>query len=169
MSGFSGADNNDSILVGLAHKGLSLYGKEARANVLRQYIDSKEHEELNFYINDKYIYPNAPYELRLRGRHVNSATVRFYRTSYTAEQVTRTKDSKWMDDVVSSGAPYRKIIREFEPHAAYEWFSDTLNFALDSVGVYVIEVESDKRSVVCHSPTPNATYLAWWRRPRCRC
>lgn len=144
MSGFSGADNNDSILVGLAHKGLSMYGKEERANILRQYIESKEHEELNFYIKDKYIYPNAPYELHLRGRHVNSATVRIYRTSFTAEQVTRTKDEKWMDDVVSSGVPYRKIFREFEPHEPYVWFSDTIQFAIDSVGIYVIEVESDK-------------------------
>ena len=144
MSGFKKTDDNDSILVGLAYKGLSLYGNEKRANILRRFIDSKEHEELSFRLNDKYIYPNAPYELQLRGRNVGSANVRIYSTPYTAEQVARMKGSDWMDKVVSSGAPYRRIFREFAPHAAYEWFSDTLQFAIDKTGIYVIEVESDK-------------------------
>lgn len=142
LRGFRETEQTDSLLLALAREGLGLYPKEKRAQALRAFIEEKETPMMTFSLSNAYVYPGSPQTLKVHARHMKGASVHFYRTPYTAEDVFRMKDGAWKDKY--AGTPSVTIRKAFEERPAYVWFDEEIAFAADTAGVYIVEVKSSE-------------------------
>lgn len=132
----------DSTLLAAARRGLSLYGKQPRANVLRNFIGRTTQKSLSCGDFPQTLYPGRTCTVGLRSRNVESVQLRFYRLQADATDPVVRKGR--MDDIwkLKKTLMYTERlllsrVREFG------FRTDSLSFAAPEAGVYVCELLAD--------------------------
>ncbi len=135
-------ESEDSLRLFYARKGLQLYGREKRAEELRNVIKRMEQPYIQFHTDRRTIYPGKNISGILSGKNVRKATLRFFRLNLTAA------DNRLIDferDKVKSmlKRPTLTVEHDFDAAPAYRLQADTLSFSLDETGVYMVELSAD--------------------------
>lgn len=135
----------DSIQVVWARRGVELYGRHARAEVLRQLIARKEQPQLRFDAPSHTLRPGQEMRVALTGRNVKQAEVRFFRLDMKASDNRLFRGAAWRD---ARKWPMKKagtLRHDFAQAPAYVSRTDTVAFKLDEKGVYLCELLADGR------------------------
>ncbi len=132
----------DSLRLSYAKKGLQLYGKEKRANELRNFIRRTEQPYLRMVVDNSVIYPGETVKTVLMGKNVRKVQLRFYRLDLTAadERLTNFERKNFKSMLKK---PLQKLDYVFTAAPAYKAQTDTLAFNLGDPGVYCAELIAD--------------------------
>lgn len=139
-----GSDDSlaDSTLLAAARRGLSLYGKQPRANVLRNFIGRTTRKSLGCADFPNTLYPGRACTVGLRSRNVSQVQLRFYRLQADASDPVLRKgraDDIWKlkKSLVRTETLAISGVREFGLR------TDSLSFTAPEAGVYVCELLAD--------------------------
>jgi len=136
----------DSMLLAAARRGLALYGKQARANVLRNYIARRTAPAVESRPLPRVLYPGKAYPLVLRTRNVREAALRFYRLDVAAA------DPVLWNRGAEEAYKRKKRLAHVEKYAIaggkeYAFRTDSVRLTAPEAGVYVCETLADGKSV----------------------
>lgn len=135
----------DSASLALARRGVELYGREPRAEVLRQFIARKEQPQLRFETSSRLLLPGVEARVALTARNVRHAEVRCFRLGMNAADNRLLRGAGWRE---ARKWPMKKVgvlHHDFSLAAAYVSRTDTVSFRPEEPGVYLCELVADGR------------------------
>lgn len=134
---------SDSVLIGWAQRGLALYGKEKRSNVLRNYLSEQARVKLHLIADTDQSLSGRPVAFRLNGRNLRSVELRLYRIAdYDGSHLELPEAYTQKPAAHAAGAPVRLSCR-FGEAPLWREQRDTLTFTPDAPGLYVVEAVAD--------------------------
>lgn len=134
----------DSTLVALAQKGVALYGKEARANVLRNFVTVKQQPQASLSCPDgAQPYPGTRHALSLRSRNIKLLEVRVFKL-WDSETEEANNGEEWEAMAKKRRSKTAALSVRPAPLAAYLWQKTDTAFSAPAVpGVYALELWGD--------------------------
>lgn len=137
-------ERDDSIRLAAAREGLELYGKERRADELRNFVARAEQPSLRLMGGVPACYPGMPVRLRVEGRNVRRAQVRFSRLDLSAAGMDRRVGGwDWKELRRHRTGGVQTVTHEFAAASAYRWQSDSIDWTPGAPGVYLCELVAD--------------------------
>jgi len=145
----SGRDEaDDSLSLVLARRGLALYGKEKRADLLRNTITTIENPtvSIDFPVTTagipdaggRYAYPGQPFRAAVRHKNVSHLRLVFHRIQMPLPAFQNSQDD--LEKLTRGLSP--ALTYDFRPKPAPSWHTctDTVSLSLAQPGLYVVTV-----------------------------
>lgn len=133
---------DDSTLLSAARMGISLYGKQPRANVLRNFVARTTLPTLSCTGLPRTLYPGNAYTVDVQSRNVGHVQLRLYRLEASATEPALRNGV--MEEIWKLK---KKLVRtekmDLSGVREYGYRTDTLRFTAPAAGVYVCELLAD--------------------------
>ncbi len=140
----NGESKTDSLLVSMAQKGIALYGKTARANVLRNFVTAKQQPQASLSCTDgAQPYPGTRHAVTLRSRNLASLELRVFKL-WDSETEEANNSEEWETVAKKRRCKYAALSVKPVALPAYLWQTTDTAFAAPALpGVYALELWGD--------------------------
>lgn len=139
-----GNSATDSVLVALARKGISLYAKQPRANILRNFVTSKQQPAASLCADDgAQPYPGASHSVTIRSRNIQRIDLRVFKLWDSVTEEENNSDD-WEKSAKRKRCKTPTLTIEPRTLPAYRWQSATATLTAPAApGVYALELWGD--------------------------
>ena len=134
-----GGRATDSTVVALAREGLALYGKQRRAERLRQWIKEKENTEAALTLTRQRFLPGKDYALAIKARNAKSVTLRLVKLNAKADDKRLTSGNEKLLKGMA-GRVVKSYKQAFAGNAAWAFVEDSMLVRFPETGVYRLEL-----------------------------